>query len=147
MTNAEVAQKLRDLRDFLLIAGYEESHAVRYTSVARQIEQMGEPVEHVMRQGRLRDLPGVGPVIARYIREIIVEGKASKQADWEHETPYSVIELLKVPGIGVRIAQALFRYEGIRNLAELQQAIREGRLDDLDFLGDKVRAAALETIL
>lgn len=57
MTNGELAVKLRELRDFLIIAGYEESHATRYTTIARTIEKMPESVEQMRREHRLTEIP------------------------------------------------------------------------------------------
>jgi DNA polymerase (family X) len=145
MTNSEIAQKLRDLRDFLIIAGYEESHATRYTHIARTIEKMPESVEQMRREARLTEIPQVGKLIAMYIRELIDTGTCSKIRDWESTAPYTVIEMCRVPGLGPRTAHVLFEGYGIKSLAELQQAVREGKLDEV--VSEKLRSAVLATIL
>jgi len=147
MENLELAQRLKDLRDFLIIAGYEESHATRYTMIARHIEKLPEPVETMMREGRLGEIPGVGKLIAAYIKEILVDGVSSKQLEWEKEAPISVIEMVRVPGLGAKTARRLWSEHGIKSLAELQAAVREGHLDEMSGLGPKMKAAILETAL
>lgn len=148
MTNAEIAQALRDLRDFLIIAGYEEGHATRYTHIARSIEKLAEPVVKLRREGRLKEIPGVGPTIQVYLKELIDEGMTSKQRDWESSAPWSVLEMTRVPGLGARTAKTIFGLTGATSLAELQQAEREGRLDDVPGVGpalrEKIRSATLE---
>ena len=38
----------------------------------------------------MRDIPGIGPSTAGYIKEILDTGKCSKQEDWEKSVPFSV---------------------------------------------------------
>jgi DNA polymerase (family 10) len=138
MTNSELADKLRDLRDFLIIAGYEESHATRYIQIARYIERLPEPVEVMRREGRLKEVPGVGGLIATYIKEIIDTGTCSKFADWEKEAPLSVLELVRIPSVGAKTAKRLFQEFGIDSVASLKKAIEEGRLEGAPGIGPKM---------
>ena len=139
MSNAQVAQSLRDLRDFLIIAGYEEGHATRYTHIARTIEKLPEDVTLLRREGRLKEIPGVGPTIQTYLKELLDEGVTSKQKEWENSTPITVLEMLRVPGMGARTARLVFGLTGVTSLAELQEAEREGRLDEIPGLGPALR--------
>ena len=144
MTNAELAQKLRDLRDFLIIAGYEESHATRYTHIARAIEHMPEPVEELRRSGRLREIPGVGPTIQLYIKEFLAEGTCSKMREWEKEAPLSVLELVRVPGLGPRIARDMYFGFGIDSRAALRAAEAAGILSQVPGVSPKLLEAIRE---
>jgi DNA polymerase (family 10) len=141
MTNAELAAKLRDLRDFLIIAGYEESHATRYTTIARTIEKMPESVEEMKREHRLTEIPQVGKLIALYIKEILDEGVSSKQKEWEKVAPISVLELVRIPGLGPKTASVLFHSYGIDSLASLREADAAGILDGVPGIGPKLRLA------
>ncbi len=140
MTNIELSTKLKDLRDFLIIAGYEESHATRYTQIARFIEKMPEPIETVVAEGRLTEIPGVGKLVATYIREILATGVSSKQKDWEEFAPLSVLELVRIEGIGAKTARRLFQEFGIDGLASLKNALESGILDDASGIGPKTKA-------
>ena len=144
MTNSELADKLRDLRDFLIIAGYEESHATRYTHIARAIEQMPESVEKMRREARLTDIPGVGKLIALYIKEILDNGVSSKQLDWEKVAPITVLELVRIPGLGPKMAAMLFHSYGVDSLAKLREAEQRGILDEVPGMGPKLRQTIRE---
>jgi len=144
MTNEEMAQALRDLRDFLIIAGYEESHVTRYTHIARYIEKMNEPVLTMRREGRLKEIPGVGPLIQSYIKEILEDGVCSKQRDWESQAPWSVVEMVRVPGLGARTAKHVFNSIGVKSLAELKAAEASGLLDQVDGIGPALKEAIRE---
>lgn len=146
MTNNELAHKLKDLRDFLIIAGYEESHATRYTQIARLIEKMPEPIETVEAEGRLTDIPGVGKLVAMYIREILTTGVSSKQRDWEQFAPVSVLELVRIEGIAAKTAKRLFQEFGIDGLASLKLALDSGILDDVSGIGPKTKAEMMKAV-
>lgn len=139
MTNVELANALRDLRDFLIIAGYEESHATRYTQIARYIERLPEPVETLRAEGRLGEIPGVGKLIAQYISEILLTGTSSKHAEWLESAPLSVLELVRIPGLGAKTARRLFSEFGIDSMASLKEALESGVLDDAQGIGPKTR--------
>ncbi|MBC8066152.1 MAG: hypothetical protein H7Y17_15070 [Chlorobia bacterium] len=140
MTNAELAQELRDLRDFLIIAGYEESHATRYTLIARSIEKMPESISMLKDEGRLDEIPGVGKLIKLYIREYLETGTCSKRAEWASEAPDSVLELVRIPGVGAKTARFLFQNYGVHSLESLKVAIEEGKLKDAPGIGPKTLA-------
>ena len=129
MENAELAQKLRDLRDFLIIAGYDESHAVRYTHIARTIERLPEPVEQMRREGRLTEIPQVGKLIALYIKEILDTGVSSKQKEWEAQAPFTVVEMCRVPGLGPKTAKLLWEGFQVKDLTELKRRTATGEFD------------------
>jgi DNA polymerase (family 10) len=147
MTNSELAQALRDLRDFLIIAGYEEGHATRYTHIARAIEKHPEDVARMRREGRLKEIPGVGPTIQGYIKELLEDGVTSKQRDWESSAPWSVVEMVRVPGLGARTVRTIFNLTGVKSLAELKEAEAAGRLDNVPGVGPALREAIREASL
>lgn len=141
MENRELAQRLRDLRDFLIIAGYEESHATRYTQIARYIEKLPESVEQLRKEGRLEEIPGVGKLIKLYIKEILETGVSSKQKEWEEQAPYSVVDLVRVPGLGPKTARNLFLGLGIDSRAALKASYEAGSLNGFPGIGPKMLEA------
>lgn len=141
MTNSELAEKLRDLRDFLIIAGYEESHATRYTQIARYIEKLPEAIEDLNREKRLSEIPGVGKLVAQYVREILETGVSSKQKEWEPQAPITVLELVRIPGLGAKTARKLYQEYGIESFQKLLLADREGVLQEIQGIGPKMIAA------
>jgi DNA polymerase (family 10) len=146
MTNAELADKLRDLRDFLIVAGYEESHATRYTHIARFIDKMPEDVNELKREHRLKEIPGVGDLVKTYIKEILETGVSSKQLEWEKTAPITVLDLIKIPGLGAKTARRLFMEHGIYDLKSLKLALETGTLDDVYGIGPKLKEAIAEAV-
>lgn len=145
MTNEELARELKDLGDLLVIGGYEESHATRYAKLAYQIPRLPESVEQMHREGRLRELPGVGETVAQIIAEYLTTGTCAKRQEWEREhAPTSVLELVSIPGLGAKTARRLYAERGIASLAAFAEALDTGALDDFKGLGPKLRQAVRE---
>src|SRR4051812_8470836 len=137
MTNKELADHLRALHGFLVIAGYDEMHARRYIHIASEVEDLQEPVEQLKKEGRLREIQGVGPSVAGYLKEILENGKSSKQEEWEKLVPFSVVELLRIPGLGHKTAQRLWHDFQIDSIQALKEAIDAGKLEKAQGIGAK----------
>lgn len=132
-----MARHLRELQAFLVIAGYDELHSRRYLQIAHEIESMGESIEDIRREGRLQEIPGVGPSVAAYLKEIIDTGKSSKQEEWEKTVPFSVVELVRIPNLGTKTARRLLHEFGIYSLEALKVAIDSGKLKGAAGIGPK----------
>ena len=129
--NEEIATKLRQLHDILVIGGYEESHARRYSRLAYTISRHPESVEELHREGRLSTISSVGETIAEIIGEFIETGTCTKLEEFAEHTPKTVLELTALPGVGIKTAKALYDELGIDSLASLGEALNEGRLEGL----------------
>lgn len=137
--NDTLAAELKQLGDFLIISGYEESHATRYARLAHTISRYPESLERLHQEERLTDVPGVGGTIAAYIAEYLETGTCAKREEWVRETPLSVLELTAIPGLGAKTVRALYREHGIDSLAALEAALNSGVLDAADGIGPKTR--------
>ena len=138
--NTELAAHLRRLHDYLLIGGYPESHAKRYGRLALEIDQLGESVALVEKEGRLKRIPGVGPDIANMITEFLKKGTTSKYEWWKRETPESVLDLLSISGFGVKTVRMLYMVYAIKSLADLRRAVDDGTLDGVRGIGPRTLA-------
>nr|CAA9242509.1 hypothetical protein AVDCRST_MAG63-2506 [uncultured Armatimonadetes bacterium] len=139
--NEDLADKLKALGDYLIIGGYDESHAARYNQLAYRISRHPEPVRELHRDKRLREIDGVGDTIADIIGELIESGTCAKWKNWAENTPETVLEMRTIPGLGVKTIRALYREHGIDCLAALREALADGRLDGVKGLGPKTREA------
>ena len=111
---------------------------MRYTAIARTIEKMPESVETMAREGRLTEIPQVGKLIAQYIREMVIEGVSSKQTEWEQFAPISVLEMVRVPGLGAKTARKLFQEHKISSFNSLVDAANDGTLAAIPGIGPKM---------
>jgi DNA polymerase (family 10) len=140
--NDEIARLLKELADLLIIGGYDPSHAARYPKLAYEISRHPDSVEAMHREGRLREIPGIGGTVAGILGELIETGKTRKtetSGDGYVPPPRTVLELTALPGLGAMTARRLYAERGIDSLAALADALDDGRLDDFAGLGPKLR--------
>ena len=137
--NDEIAEKLRQLHDILVIGGYEESHATRYSRLAYTISRHPESVEELHREGRLSAISGVGETIAEIIGEFIETGTCTKLEEFAEHTPKTVLELTALPGVGIKTAKALYDELGIDSLASLGEGLNDDRLEGFKLMTKKTQ--------
>ena len=137
--NDEIAEKLRQLHDILVIGGYEESHATRYSRLAYTISRHPESVEELHREGCLSAISGVGETIAEIIGEFIETGTCTKLEEFAEHTPKTVLELTVLPGVGIKTAKALYDELGIDSLASLGEGLNDDRLEGFKLMTKKTQ--------
>jgi len=135
-SNAEIARKLKDIRLLMEFAGEPFFKFMAYERAAETIENAG-PVPELIASGELVKLPGVGKTIAGRIAEIVTTGTSEYYEELAAQFPPSLFEVLEVPGIGMKTAQALFSERGIASLADLERAVLNDELAGVARLGKK----------
>ena len=140
--NDEIAEKLTDLYDFLVIGGYEETHARRYNQLAYTLSRHPESIDALHAEDRLGEIPGIGGTVATIIGEYVETGTCGKFEEFAEDTPRSVLELTEIPRLGAKTARELYAEHGIDSLAKLVEALDGGQLQKIKGMGPKM----METI-
>jgi len=137
MKNSEVAKVFEDIADFLELKGEIPFKIRAYQKAVRSIEHLPVELEQLMKEGRLREVPGVGEAIAKKITELLTTGRLEYYEKLRAEFPEGISTLLTIPGIGPKTAMKLSTELGIKSVEELETAIVEGKVAKLFRLGDK----------
>src|SRR6185312_15771064 len=95
---------------------------------AESLRSLVVPLDELIAEGRLRELPGIGEAIAAAIPVLRATGTHEMLEALRSDIPAGVLEMLAVPGLKPEKVLALFRELGIRSLAELGQAAKAGKL-------------------
>ncbi|MCH7911960.1 MAG: hypothetical protein IH856_02825 [Deltaproteobacteria bacterium] len=140
--NDQIAEQIKQLGDFLIIGGYEESHAARYSKLAHTISRHPDSIVRLYKEGRLGKISGVGGTIAKIVSEFLETGTCTKMEEWARQTPTSVLELTAIPGLGAKTARTLYQEHGIESLGAMREALDDGELDGVKGMGKKT----IETI-
>ena len=74
MTNTEIAQVFQDIAELLKLKKDNIFKIRAYERVARAIGELPVEVEQLVREGRLREIPGVGDAITKKIIELVTTG-------------------------------------------------------------------------
>ncbi|MFP3949883.1 MAG: DNA polymerase/3'-5' exonuclease PolX [Candidatus Micrarchaeia archaeon] len=120
-----------------------------YRRAARGISGLGVSLEEYYgehgKEG-LEEIPGVGSGIASHITEYLKKGKVKKWEELFEEVPPGSTDLLNVQGIGPRTVEKLSEELGISSIEELEKAIKEEKLRELEGFGKKTEASLLKSI-
>jgi DNA polymerase (family X) len=74
MTNQEVADIFRDVVEMLKLKGEDWFKIRAYIKAIQSIEKLSEPVEKIVKEGRAREIPGVGEAIEKKLHDLIETG-------------------------------------------------------------------------
>jgi len=136
--NADIAADFDELADLLEIEGANPFRIRAYRNAARTMRDLPQDVAAMLAKGEdLTELPGIGKDLAAKIREIVETGTAAMLEEHRKTVPVTLVELLKIPGIGPKRVKALYHDLGIRTLDQLQKAAEEGRVRTLQGFGEK----------
>jgi DNA polymerase (family 10) len=74
MTNTEIAKIFQDIAELLKLKKDNIFKIRAYEKVARSINELPVEVEQMVREGRLKEIQGVGEAIAKKITEMVNTG-------------------------------------------------------------------------
>ena len=148
MTNADIAATFEHIADLLEYQGGNVFRVRAYRNAARTIGGMVESLAAVRADaGRsLTDLEGIGTDLADKIGSLLDTGVLPLLAELRKAVPAVVFELMRVPGLGPKKVKVLVDQLGIDSLESLEQACREGRVEQVKGFGTKTQASILENI-
>jgi DNA polymerase (family 10) len=145
MKNKEVAYLLYEIADILEIQAVKFKPQA-YRRAAQNIESLGEAIEDIHKNGKLRDISGVGEAISKKVGEFLDEGRLKYLENLREEVPEGVLTLLEIPGLGPKKVSLLYNEVGILNIEELKSACENHALEKVPGLGAKTEANILKGI-
>ncbi len=145
-TNGELARTFHDIGDMLEVKGELVFKTVAYHRAADAIGRQPFDVGRAYRDGATPRIPGVGKAIGDKITELVTTGRMAFYERLKAEVPPSLVELLRIPGLGPRTVRLLYETLGVETLEDLRQAAESGALRELKGLSAKTEATVLEGI-
>lgn len=146
MNNREVVETFNKVADMLAIRGDQIHRILAYRKAAESIETLGRDVNVVFSEGKLTDIPGIGETLAAKIEEMLTTGRLEFYEKLAKEIPPSLVEMLRVEGIGPKRVKQIHDILKITTIDELAAAAKEGKLRDLPGMGAKSEAKILAGI-
>ena len=143
--NDDAAAMLREYAELLSITGGDPFRARNYEKAAKAVA--GYPGDlGAVPDAALTKIPGVGTSIAGKIAEYRRTGTVAAVDELRAKVPPGVLQIAKVPGVGPKRALQLSRDLGIGSVADLDAAVRAGRLRGLSGFGAKSEERILRSI-
>ncbi|NLG85402.1 MAG: DNA polymerase/3'-5' exonuclease PolX [Firmicutes bacterium] len=143
MDKAAVGAILHEIGLLLELRGENPFKVRAYYQAARVVEGLTEDLAELVRTGRLGELAGIGPALQEKIATLVTTGRLPYYENLRAQVPPGLLEFLRLPGLGPRKVQVLYRELGLTTLDELAAACRAHRLRDLPGFGAKTEEKIL----
>ncbi|MEQ1912478.1 MAG: DNA polymerase/3'-5' exonuclease PolX, partial [Vicinamibacterales bacterium] len=145
MDNAAISSILGEIADLLEIKGDNPFKIRAYRNSADIVSNHPHDLSSLDAAG-LREIPGIGKDLAARIREIVETGDAQFHRELLAEFPPSVLDLLRLQGVGPKTVATLYKELGVRTLDDLELAATDGRIRALRGMGPKKESLILKAI-
>jgi DNA polymerase (family 10) len=146
MNNRQLAETFTLIGNLCEIKGEVIYVILAYRKASESLMTLGREASDYWKEGKLREIPGVGKAIAEKIDELLTTGKLEFLEKLKREIPPSLADWLQVPGLGPKKIALIWKTLNITALSELETAAKNGQLRDLPGMGSKSETAILEGI-
>ena len=140
---SEIAKLLVEYGQRLSLKGGSPYRSKAYLRAAESLLTLTEPLGNLLREHRLKELPGIGDGISEMITRMYEAGTHPTLEKMRSEMPAEALELLSIPGLRpdkvLKIHQA-----GITSLPELERAAKTGSLASVRGLGQYVQRKVIQ---
>ena len=147
-SNVEIGQILEEMAAFWNMTKIDYK-ARAYELAAADVKLYPENIIDVYeREGihGLTQIPSVGPRIARHIKELLTTGHFKEYEEFKKRIPVNLSELLLLEGVGPRTIHELWVRLKVKNIKDLEEVCRSGKVRHLPGFGMKSEAKILQAI-
>jgi DNA polymerase (family X) len=146
LTNGDLARVFHEIGDILEVKGELAFKTIAYHRAADAIGRSPIDLVAAYRNGTAPKLPGVGQAIADKITELVTTGRMVYLERLREEVPASLVDILRIPGLGPKNVKRFHDELGVMSLADLETAAKEGRVRELRGLSERTEQLILEGI-
>jgi histidinol phosphatase-like PHP family hydrolase len=143
--NPAIARVLNEIADLLEIKDENPFKIRAYRTAAETIGDEPGAVAEMSPQARLA-LPGFGKDLAAKIGELIDSGAIAYHQQLLQEFPPTILDLLRLQGVGPKTVARLYREIGVSTLDGLEQAAHDGRIRRMKGMGPKKETLILKAL-
>jgi DNA polymerase (family X) len=138
MDNATLSRLLSETGDLLEISGGDPFRIRSYRNAADAAEQSTIDLSAVAGDpAKLLAVQGIGKGMVTNIQAAVATGSMPVRDELLQRYPITILDLLKLPGMGPKTVALLWDTAQISNIDKLSEAIDAGRLNGLPRMGEK----------
>ena len=145
MDNRSLARVFAEIADLLEIKGENAFKIRAYRTASDTIAEWPDPLV-ALDAAALRGVPGIGKDLAAKIRELAETGACQYHQELLTEFPPTILDLLRLQGVGPKTVAMLYSSLNVRSLDDLATAARDGRIRGLKGMGAKKEALLLKAL-
>jgi DNA polymerase (family 10) len=137
MDRQAVRQVFEQIAASLAIKGDNPFKIRAFENAGRTLAEYPGDLDEAVRSGELADVDGIGKGTLQVARELASTGRSSFLDELREQVPPGLVEMLRVPGLGVSKVRRIHQTLEIDSLTELEEAAADGRLAALPQFGVK----------
>ncbi len=145
-SNKLVAQLFEEMAQLLELTEANPFRIRAYRRAGQTIESLHDDITEIAKRRQLEEISGIGRDLARKIEEIISTGLFAEYTALKKKIPTGVVAMLNIPGIGPKIAYAIYQKLHIEDVDALEQAALSGLLRSVEGIKEKTEKNIIEGI-
>jgi DNA polymerase (family 10) len=145
LDNKSVSRTLLEIADLLELKGENPFKIRAYRNAADIVSHAAEAVS-ALDEAALRGWNGIGKDLAGRIREIATTGDCGVRRDLLSEFPATLLEVMRLQGVGPKTVAVLYKELRIKSLEDLAAAAKAGRIRAVKGMGSKKEQLILQAI-
>ncbi len=136
MENIEIAAVLDELADLLEIRGSDPFRIRAYRNAVRTVRGLTRSLKSMVEaEEDLTELSAIGKDMSAHIVELIATGSLSRLEELAEEIPRSLVDLVKLDGVGPKKAKKLWESLDVKTVDELEEALNAEKVQALEGFG------------
>ncbi len=137
MQKKDIIDNLQEISLLLDLRGENSFKVQAHTKAARSLEGDVRTIAEIIESGELLKIRGIGKGIAPKIEEMYQTGRSQLLERLKSEIPSGLVEMLKIPGLGVKKIKFLRDELQIESCRQLKEACQKGKIASLPGFGQK----------
>ncbi|HKF03424.1 MAG TPA: DNA polymerase/3'-5' exonuclease PolX [Candidatus Sulfotelmatobacter sp.] len=147
MDNKAIANVLFETADLLEIDGQDSFRIRSYRNAAQAIENHSQQIKDIIDEPKqVLAISGVGKGMLDKLKELLSTGKLSAQAELLEKYHPSMLQLLKIQGLGPKTIALIWSSYKVSDVDGVEKLAREGKIRTLPRMGEKHEAKLLKAI-
>jgi DNA polymerase (family 10) len=147
MDNKAIANILYDTADLLEIDGQDSFRIRSYRNAAQAIESHPQQIADIIQEPKkVLEISGIGKGMLINLQEILKEGRLAVQAELLKKYHPSMLQLLKVQGLGPKTIALIWSAYQVSDIEGVAKLAREGKIRTLPRMGEKHEQKLLKAL-
>src|SRR5438477_45857 len=147
MDNKAIAGILYETADLLEIDGQDSFRIRSYRNAAEAIEAQPQQIADLIDEPKkILAIPGIGKGMLQNMQELFKEGKLSLHAELLKKYRPSMLNLLKIQGLGPKTIALIWSAYQVSDVEGVEKLAREGKIRELPRMGEKQEQKLLKAI-
>lgn len=143
MDKKEIADHLNRIALYLEIRGDNSFKIAAYRRAGQVLEEDPRPLTAIDDFSKMK---GIGKGTAQVIADYMSTGESAVLHELQQQLPETLLDLLRVPGLGGKKIGKLYQQLDVRDLASLREACQTGKVRTMAGFGEKTEWKILQAI-